>query len=77
MKSLTLQSLDVQGNIIQESELTIQNQDKLIINAPVNATRELIHNVHVHTSKCLQSSETPILTLPHGFKLQVLKTKGD
>ncbi|WP_431785917.1 hypothetical protein [Paenibacillus lactis] len=74
MNKYNLQTVIPNGDIVAEDELVIEARDTIVFTLPENLNLEVAHNVHRGVMNALESG-SPLITIPAGSKLQVLKLK--
>lgn len=75
MKNIKLEIQDVNGNLLSESNLVLEEGDKLLIQVPVNIKRSDINKVVDWIKKTFEDNEHHALILPDVFDVKVLKVK--
>ncbi|MGM1044743.1 MAG: hypothetical protein ACQEXX_01215 [Bacillota bacterium] len=74
MSNHILKSFDSEGNLLKESSLTLKEGEILVLTLPEKITLDEAETIHNSLSHQLES-QSPIITLKYGSKLQILEVK--
>jgi hypothetical protein len=75
MRKLNLEFQDVDGNVLHNKILEIEESDKLIVQFPESMTLEQQCRIGEGIAKLLTNNEMNTAIIPHNATLSVLKIK--
>ena len=74
MKNITLQSVGHDGKIIKESNLVIQQSDRLVMKYGSSLTNQSIKHIHNYVKEAL-SNDVNLIAIPDCVELSILSIK--